>query len=531
MDAFKRVLRNLFMRVEGGLDHVFPSGWNPLCHTGALGFFFYWIVAVSGVYVYILFDTGTTAAYLSVEAMTNQHWYHAGVMRSLHRYASDGLALFMFVHIVREFAFDRLRGPRWFTWVTGVPIVWLVFICGISGYWMVWDKLAQYIAVTTTEWLDWLPIFGEPVARNFLSALALENRFFTLLMFLHIAVPLILLFVLWIHLQRMSRPKINPPRGLAIGTFVTLVALSLVRPALSQGPADLDMVPGTVGLDWYYLLFYPVLNQLPKGDTWALAGILSFMLAALPFLPPMKRAPVAKVSLGNCNGCTRCAADCPFNAIVMGPRTDGLPFDREAVVDPDLCVSCGICMGACPSSTPFRRTAPLVTGIDLPHFSLETLRDKLHAAATGLSAGPRIIVFGCDHGADVRRLGGAGVAAISLPCIAMLPPSMIDYALARGNFDGVFLTGCREGECFHRLGTEWMDQRLDGKRDPRLRARVPRERVARFWAGPVELRALGASVADFGARLSALTGQDQAAHRPQGPAAPAATGEEVPVDG
>ncbi len=504
MKRIKSFLRDAFTRLETGLDHVFGPAWNPLVHTGALGFFFYFIVAVSGVYIYVFFDTGTVTAFTSVERMSTAQWYHAGIMRSLHRYASDGLMLFMMIHVLREFAMDRFRGPRWFTWFTGTPIMWLVFICGITGYWLVWDKLAQYVAIATTEWLDALPFFAEPIARNFLSPTSLDDRFFTLLLFLHIAVPLILLFVLWIHLQRVSRPKIVPPRGLAAGMFAMLVVLSLVKPALSQGQADLGLVPGTIGLDWFYLVLYPLLDSLPKLDVWALVGVLSLVLAAVPWMPPMKRAPIAKVFLDHCNGCARCAADCPFNAIIMGPRTDGLPFTHQAVVDSDLCVSCGICMGACPSSTPFRRPEELVTGIDLPHFPLSELRARVEAASRGLPGPTRVIVLGCDHAADVAALRSANVAAVGLPCIAMAPPSLIDYCLSRDLFDGVFLTGCREEECYHRLGVAWMEQRIAGTRDPYLRARVPRERLGKLWAAATDHRKLGKAVAEFSARIAAL---------------------------
>jgi hypothetical protein len=34
---------------------------------------------------------------------------------------------------------------------------------------LVWDKLAQFVAIATTEWLDALPLFGEPIAHNFLD--------------------------------------------------------------------------------------------------------------------------------------------------------------------------------------------------------------------------------------------------------------------------------------------------------------------------------------------------------------------------
>jgi hypothetical protein len=54
-----------------------------------------------------------------------------------------------------------------------------------------------------------LPIFGQSIARNFLSPDTLDDRFFTLWVFMHIVLPLLLLLVLWIHLQRVSRPQIN----------------------------------------------------------------------------------------------------------------------------------------------------------------------------------------------------------------------------------------------------------------------------------------------------------------------------------
>jgi hypothetical protein len=71
-----------------------------------------------------------------------------------------------------------------------VVLLWFVFACDISGYWLAWDKLAQFVAIATTEWLDALPLFGKPIARNFLDNATLSGRFFTLLVFLHIAVPL-----------------------------------------------------------------------------------------------------------------------------------------------------------------------------------------------------------------------------------------------------------------------------------------------------------------------------------------------------
>ena len=230
------------MRIEGWFDAAFGPKLNPLTQLGALGYFYFWIVAASGIYLYIVFETSVEGVYDSIEYLTVDQWYLGGIMRSLHRYASDALVITMILHLLREFVLDRYRDVRWFTWITGVPILWLAFSSGINGYWLVWDQLAQYIAVATFEWMDWLPLFGEPTANNFLSRGSLGNRFFSLLVFLHIALPLFLLFAMWIHLLRISRPKVNPPKALAAGTLSMLFLLSLYKPALSHPPADLGIL-------------------------------------------------------------------------------------------------------------------------------------------------------------------------------------------------------------------------------------------------------------------------------------------------
>jgi len=504
MTFLQRPLRILFAWIEAALDRIFPPAWNPFYHLGALGFFYLWVVTVSGIYVYIFFDTGTTEAYDSVQYLTVDQWYLGGVMRSLHRYASDGMVLMMGVHMLREFALDRYRGKRWFTWVTGLPILWLVFIAGITGYWLVWDKLAQYVAQVSAEWLDWLPIFGTPVVRNFLAPVLLDDRFFTLLTFIHIAVPLTLVFILWIHLQRVSRPEVNPARGLAIGTLLMLLVLSLVKPAGSQGAADLARVPAEVGLDWFYLFAYPIADIWSSGALWLFLMALSLIVFVMPWMPPMRRAAVATVDLANCNGCTRCAEDCPYSAVTMQPRSDDRPFEREAVVDPRLCVSCGICAGACPTSTPFRRGDTMAPGIDLPDTPLIELRDRIEAATAALEGPARIVVFGCDRGIKIGRLGRPGAATFSLPCIAALPPSFIDYVISRDLADGVVLTGCAEGNCYHRFGIDWTRDRIAQQRDPYLRARVPRERLRMIWVGLTEPMALERALSDFAAEVAAL---------------------------
>jgi ferredoxin/coenzyme F420-reducing hydrogenase delta subunit len=496
----RAILRRAFESIERPFDRLFGPAINPLAQLGALGFFFFWIVAVSGIYLFIFFDTGIERAYESVDRLTRDYWLHAGVMRSFHRYASDLLVVMVVVHLLREFAYDRYRGVRWFSWLTGLPIIWLLYVAGISGYWLVWDKLAHFVAITTAELLDWLPIFGEPIARNFISTGTLTSRFFTLMVFMHVAVPLFLLFIMWVHILRISRPKVNPPRVLAAMSLLALAGVALWNPAVSQGHADLTKAPVEIGLDWFYLPVYPLTAVWGRGPVWALLGAFSLMVGLMPWLPPLRRAKPAEVDLAHCNGCARCAEDCPYEAIRMVPRTDGMPFPNQAQVNPSVCVSCGICVGACPSSTPFRRSSELRTGIDLPDNSLRSLRERVVAAAAGFKDSPRLLILACDHGAGAARVG----STVTLPCVAMAPPSLIDFILSRNLADGVVVAGCAENACYHRLGITWTKQRFDCARDPYLRTRVPRERIAMIWTSQLEPKRFAKELDGFRRFIAAL---------------------------
>jgi ferredoxin len=156
----------------------------------------------------------------------------------------------------------------------------------------------------------------------------------------------------------------------------------------------------------------------------------------------------------------------------MREHPDGKPGKRIAVVLDDLCASCGICAGACPSSTPFRSGEALVTGIDMPQLPVDAMRARLERA---LADGKTLVVFGCDSGAPVTQFGALDVAAWSVPCIAQVPPSFVDYALRTGA-RGVLVARCPEHDCEFREGSRWAAERLAGTREPHLRPSVPQSR-------------------------------------------------------
>ncbi len=495
-----------FRRAEAGFNLVFTEAWNPIYQLGALAMLCYWILAVSGIYLFIFFDTSIIGAWASVEAITHEQWYLGGVMRSLHRYATDAMAVFVTLHLVREFALGRFHGPRWFSWFSGIPLLWLMFAAAIGGYWLVWDQHAQYIAVATSEWFDALPFLGDGLARNFLSNDTLNDRFFSFLVFLHIALPLFLLFGVFVHIKRLKLARIHPANGLLFGTLGLFLLLSFVKPAVSMAQADLGRTVAVVDLDWFYLNLYPLLDSVGALPVWGFLAALTVLLSAVPWLIPQGREPIqqpAVVNPDNCNGCSWCFQDCPYDAITMIPHQDK-PGHRQAQVDPDLCTACGICEGSCPSATPFRHVEELISGIEVPDYPLDALRHQAQDAIDSLED-EGLVLFGCDHALDVSSLEADGVAVVSLPCSGALPPSFADFVARRDQVLGVMISGCHASDCFFRKGSEWSEQRLSGERMPHLRTGAGRKKVRISWAGPHDRAALEEEIRRFRQDLLADT--------------------------
>ena len=285
----QKIAQKAFLAVEKAFNAFFGERLNPFYYVGAITYFLFWIAVASGLYLYAFFETSVASAYPSVEALTHGQRYAGGVIRSLHRYASDGLVLGMLLHLVRHFTFERHRGWRWFSWVSGVALLWLAYASGINGYMLPWDRLSQFVVTATTEWLDVLPVLGGSMTRNFVANANVSDRLFSLLSFIHIGLPLSLLAVLWIHTQRIPGAKTNPPRPLMIGILASLTVLALVKPAVSQGPADMATLPASVNFDWFYLPVYPLIQDWGAAKTWLLALGVTLLLAASPWLPPRRR--------------------------------------------------------------------------------------------------------------------------------------------------------------------------------------------------------------------------------------------------
>jgi ferredoxin len=447
------------------MNRVYTSRYNPLYQSGTIAVPLLVVLLVTGVYLLLFYRIG--APYESVARITDQVWLGRWI-RGLHRYASDAAVVVVAVHAFRMFAQGRSWGPRALAWVSGVLLLAVLFVSGWTGYVMVWDAQAQLLAVEGARLLDVLPLFSEPIGRTFMGDQPLPAAFFFLNLFLHIMLPIGMGLILWLHVSRVARPALLPPRGLTWGVVGLLVGLSILWPITMDVEADLLRLAPLATLDLFYSFWIPLIRPFPAWAAWVMGGSVVAAVVLVPWLArprPERIPPPSVVDERVCTGCEQCYEDCPYEAIGMVARTDGRT-GMVAVVDPALCVSCGICAGSC---APMGVGPPGRTGRD----QLADVKAFIARERPGQSD---VVLIGCDRGVVGASEEVEGATVYPVTCAGNLHTSVVEY-LIRAGTGGVLIVACPERDCWSREGPLWLEQRLYHDREAELQERVDRRRV------------------------------------------------------
>lgn len=467
-EAALRLLERGLRALDAGIGRLLPARWNPLLQAGAIANTAFFVAVITGVALLLWYRPSVHQAYASVEGMGARTV--AGVVRSLHRYSSDGCMLFVLIHALRIVAARRFTGARWLAWVTGLALLALLWLVGWLGYWLVWDERGHAVALGTARLLDTLPVFVDPLSRGFLTDGGVNSLLFFVVFFVHMLLPLAMGVALWLHISRLARSRFLTDGTLTLWVVGSLLALALALPADLAAPARMAAPPRELVLDAWFLAPLLLTDRLGGGALWAAVLCGGAVALSLPWTLARGRARVAEVHVPSCNACQQCVKDCPYDAIRMVPRTDGRAgIALQAEVDASKCVGCGICTGSCDSMA-----------IGIPWLGFRDERRRVERWVEALPAGaeaPRIAAV-CAETAGreltIDPASGAcaelpGFRVLTVPCIGWVNANLVERALKKGA-PAVLLAACPEEDGRFREGLRWTRERMTGERLPALSA-------------------------------------------------------------
>jgi len=495
-----RLLKRPFRRLLTGLDAVLTRlyGWerNPIHQAGTVAVAMLLVLLGTGLYLVLYYRVGSPAA--SVARLAADPWL-GGWMRTLHRYATDVFVIAAVLHATRMFTQDRSWGPRTLAWMSGLFLFGAGLICAWTGFVMAWDTFGERLALEGGRLLDVLPIFSEPLSRIFAGDGPVPSAFFFVNLFVHIALPLGLGAGLWLHVSRLARPVLLPPRRLMWGIIGALTIASVLLPAPLGPAADpLRLAPSTP-TDLVVAWWLPISERLPAGLAWSTVVAVTLLALLVPRLtrrPREGRWAPSTVDPRLCTGCNQCPQDCPWEAITMVARDDDRPT-LVARVNPSRCVSCGICAGSC---APMGVGPPGRSGRD----QLTEVRELVRSGFPGNGPLPPIAIC-CSQApaAHLAALQARGVRIHQVQCIGNLHSSVIELFIRNGA-PGVLVCGCPPRDCVGREGPKWLLQRIFNEREAELQPRVDRRRVRIATLSPGDLAGAVAAFEAFARELAAL---------------------------
>jgi len=211
------ITRNFFLHIHASRVHVHSMKPTYTFGLGIILGFLFLVMVFTGVILIIYYTPSVETAYQSVKDIVNV--VPGGrIIRNMHRWASQGMIIVVFLHLVRVFYTGSYLGSRSLNWVIGVVLLIITLLSNFSGYLLPWDQLAYWavtigsnIAASARELTDLLGITNWFDPGGFLKKLLIGgevvgqpalSRFFALHV---IFLPLTMLVLMGIHFWRIRK--------------------------------------------------------------------------------------------------------------------------------------------------------------------------------------------------------------------------------------------------------------------------------------------------------------------------------------
>ena len=301
-------------------EYYASKNFNFWYGFGVLATVIFILQIVTGIFLTMSYKPSAAEAFASVEyIMREVEW--GWLIRYLHSTGASAFFVVVYLHMFRALMYGSYKKPRELLWIIGMIIYVCLMAEGFFGYLLPWGNMSYWGAQVIVSLFGAVPVIGEGLAEwirgdFYISDITL-NRFFA---FHVIALPLLLAFLVFIHIIALHEVGSNNPDGIEIKNYkddngipidgvafhpyhtskdlVIIIVFAIIFSAIvffapemggyflehaNFDPADPLKTPEHIAPVWYFTPFYAMLRAVPDK---LLGVILMGTAIVLPFFLP-----------------------------------------------------------------------------------------------------------------------------------------------------------------------------------------------------------------------------------------------------
>lgn len=307
-----------------------PKNFNFWYFFGSLALLLLVNQFITGILLTMNYKPDSGLAFDSVEyIMREVPW--GWLVRYMHSTGASAFFIVIYLHMFRGLIYGSYKQPRELVWIFGMLLFVALMAEAFMGYLLPWGQMSYWGAQVIISLFSAIPIIGDDlslwVRGDYVISDATLNRFFA---FHVIAIPLILIMLVFLHIIALHEVGSNNPDGIEIkdskdpwghpidgipfhpyytvkdivGVSVFLFFFATVifyMPEMGGYfledanfiPADPLATPEHISPVWYFTPFYAILRAIPDKFAGVIAmGGAIFVLFLLPWLD---RSPVKSI--------------------------------------------------------------------------------------------------------------------------------------------------------------------------------------------------------------------------------------------
>lgn len=271
---------------------------------------------ITGIWLAMVYTPTSHDAFSSVEHIMRDVRF-GWLLRYMHAVGASAFFIVIYLHLYRSIMYGSFKMPRELVWIIGMCLYVILLMESASGYVLPWGQMSFWAMKVFITVFSVIPIMGKQLVIALqgdynVSGVTL-HRFFALHV---IAIPLLILFLVWAHITALHQVGSNNPDGnddiekipfhpyytikdfLAVIVFLFLFfAIVFFAPTLHGYflesanflPANPMVTPLHISPPWYLAPYYSILRAIPNkllGVSLAVGAIV--LLFLLPWLDRAK---------------------------------------------------------------------------------------------------------------------------------------------------------------------------------------------------------------------------------------------------